>query len=237
MRTFKTAKMMLVLIFSMMLALGVLTACGGEQKITGAEALAAANKEAQQKVESYHTDADIDMEMKLNMEELKAVLGTSELSVPLQMEMNIDTGKETGHGNMSMNMSMMGQSTSQKAEMYIDMKNGVSYTKAEGAGSWTKSEQNADLTSMVPGLESLGEDILKKAEFSEEEDAYVLTVQAADMGDLITESGLLENMDLASMELKDLKLTGGKVTYKFDKEKVLLQKSEMDDVIITASGA
>ena len=230
------ARPLLVLLL-LILSVGLITACGkSAPEITGAADLAEANKTAQAEVESYHLDGDIGLEMKLNMEGMESALGTSELSMPINMKMALDSGKESAHGDMTMDLSMLGQSTTQKAEMYIDIKNGVTYTKQEGASSWTESSQQMDLTAMAPNFESLGEDVLKQAEFSEEENDYVLKLDANVMESIITENGLLEQMDLEAMELKDLKITGGNVVYRFDKDTALVKNILMEGVTISAGG-
>ena len=126
---------------------GMLSACGGsEAQIKDAESLAAANQSAQAAAESYHMDMDMNMELTLKMDGLQEVMDTESLTMPMTMKMSMDAGKETAHADSNTSMSVMGQSMDQDAEMYIDMANGVTYTKAKGSDEWEKTETDSSMS-------------------------------------------------------------------------------------------
>lgn len=219
------------------LIIGMLSACGdGSPQITDAKSLAAANKTAQEAVENYHMDMNMNMDVTMNLPGLEDMLGSSSIEVPTSMEMRMDSGKETAHANSSMSMTMMGQSMDQDAEMYIDITNGTAYTKAAGTDTWQKSENSIGMTDMTNSLSELGDDIMSEAVFSETEEDYTLTLDAAVLGEAIKEMDLLGSLDAAGMGLEDFSIDGGQLTYIFDKESVLIKKIEMNDVDVKASG-
>ena len=219
------------------LTLGLFTACGGSPTIDDASSLVEANKAAQEAVTSYHMDSDMDMNIAMGMEGLESLLGTSSLSMPMDMKMAMDMGKESAHGTTSVSISMMGQKQDVNAEMYVDIKEGVAYSKLDGADTWTKSEQDAASMDMAGSVSEMSEDILSKAKFESDDDSYELTLTAADLGESISDLGLMDNLGSSGVELKDFSMTEGEVKYTFDKDKVLLRKVSMDDVKIKATGS
>ena len=225
----------IILIAALVFTLGTLTSCGGPS-ITDAKSLVAANKAAQEAVKNFHMDGDLDMEMKMKMEELQALLGTAELSMPMKMEMSMDMSKETAHGTTKTDVTTLGQTQSVDAEMYCDIKEGIVYTKTDASNTWVKSNQEINTADMVESLAGAGDELLEKAEFSSDDDSYKLTLSAEVLGESINDLGLMNDIGSAGMEIKDLNMSEGTIVYTFDKETVLMKKVEMDDVKVTANG-
>lgn len=218
---------------------GILSACGGggsEAQITDAASLAAANQTAQEAVENYHMDMDMDMDMTLKMDGLKEALGTDSMNVPMKMTMSMDSGKETAHADSNTSMSMMGQSMEQPAEMYIDIANGATYTKAEGTETWTKTETDSSMTEMMNSVTEMSADILEKAKFAETEEGYTLTLDAGELGEAIKEMNLFSSYSEAGMDMKEFNITEGQIIYTFYKDSALIKKIDMQGLNIQANG-
>ena len=217
--------------------MGMLAGCGGSKaQITDAVSLAEANQAAQQAAKNYHMDMDMDMEATIKMDGLKDVMGTDSLTMPMSITMSMDSGKETAHATSNTKMTMLGQSIDQNAEQYIDIKNGVTYTKAEGTNQWTKTESDASMSDMMDSMSKMSKDMLSKAEFAETEDSYTLTLDAEVMGDMIKELGLFDSISSADMELEEFSIDSGQIVYTFDKESALLTKSEIKELDVKAKG-
>ena len=218
---------------------GIFSACGGggsEAQITDAASLAAANQSAQADVENYHMDMDMDMDMTLKMDGLKEALGTDSMNVPMKMTMSMDSGKETAHADSNTSMSMMGQSMEQPAEMYIDIANGATYTKAEGTETWTKTETDSSMTEMLNSVTEMSADILEKAKFAETEEEYTLTLDAGELGEAIKEMNLFSSYSDMGMDMKEFNITEGQIIYTFYKDSALIKKIDMQGLNIQANG-
>ena len=217
---------------------GMLSACGGggEAQITDAASLAAANQSAQAAAESYHMDMDMNMELTLKMDGLQEVMDTESLTMPMTMKMSMDAGKETAHADSNTSMSLMGQSMDQDAEMYIDMANGVTYTKAKGSDGWEKTETDSSMSDMMNSVAEMSADLLAKAEYAETDSGYTLTLDAAEMGEALKETNLFGSYSEAGMEFKEFNINGGEIVYTFDKESALITKIEMKAVDVKAKG-
>ena len=226
---------LLCLILGLVFVLGLMTACG-ETSITDGKSLIEANKAAQEKVESFHMDSDIDMDMSMKMDGLEAVLGSSSIEMPMKMEIAMDAGKETAHGTTTADISVLGQSQKVDAEMYYDLKNGTVYSKTADSSTWTKSEQDMSSIDLAGNLADISDEILEKAEFSSDDDGYKLTLQAKDLGDSINEMGLLNDINSAGVSLDKFTINEGQIIYTFNKENVNLQKVDMEDIKIDAAG-
>ena len=218
---------------------GIFSACGGggsEAQITDAASLAAANQSAQADVENYHMDMDMDMDMTLKMDGLKEALGTDSMNVPMKMTMSMDSGKETAHADSNTSISMMGQSMEQPAEMYIDIANGATYTKAEGTETWTKTETDSSMTEMLNSVTEMSADILEKAKFAETEEEYTLTLDAGELGEAIKEMNLFSSYSDMGMDMKEFNITEGQIIYTFYKDSALIKKIDMQGLNIQANG-
>ena len=219
---------------SIILCIGMLTACGSG--IDDAKSLSDASKKAQESVESFHLDSEVDMDMTFHFSGPGIDASNSKVEMPVEISMDIDSGKETAHGNTNVKMSMMGQSMDQDSEVYLDLVDKVVYTKAAGSDTWAKTSSESNMTDVVNCADALSDSVLEKAEFQEDDDEYVLTVAAKDMGDAINDLGFTNDMNTNGLEVQDLNITNGTVTYKFFKDTQLLKSMEMDDVTIDASG-
>ena len=215
---------------------GILSACGSEAQITDAASLAAANQSAQADVENYHMDMDMDMDMTLKMDGLKEALGTDSMNVPMKMTMSMDSGKETAHADSNTSISMMGQSMEQPAEMYIDIANGATYTKAEGTETWTKTETDSSMTEMLNSVTEMSADILEKAKFAETEDGYTLTLEAGELGEAIKEMNLFSSYSAAGMDMEEFNISEGQIIYTFYKDTALIKTIDMQGLNIKAKG-
>lgn len=218
---------------------GLLSACGGggsDAQITDAASLAAANQAAQEKAENYHMDMDMDMDMTIKMDGLQEALGTDSMNVPMKMTMSMDAGKEAAHANSNTSMSMMGQSMEQPAEMYIDIANGVTYTKAEGTEQWTKTETDSSMSEMMNSVTEMSADILEKAKFAETEEGYTLTLDAGDLGEAIKEMNLFNSYSAAGMDMEEFNISEGQITYTFYKDTALIKQIDMQGLNIKAKG-
>ena len=214
---------------------GILSACGGggsDAQITDAASLAAANQAAQEKAENYH----MDMDMTIKMGGLQEALGTDSMNVPMKMTMSMDAGKEAAHANSNTSMSMMGQSMEQPAEMYIDIANGVTYTKAEGTEQWTKTETDSSMSEMMNSVTEMSADILEKAKFAETEEGYTLTLDAGDLGEAIKEMNLFNSYSAAGMDMEEFNISEGQITYTFYKDTALIKQIDMQGLNIKAKG-
>jgi len=218
---------------------GLLSACGGgggNAQITDAASLAAAHQSAQGKVENYHMDMDMDMDMTIKMDGLKEALGSDSMNVPMKMTMSMDAGKEAAHADSNTSMSMMGQSMEQPAEMYIDIANGVTYTKADGTEQWTKTETDSSMSEMMNSVTEMSADILEKAKFAETEEGYTLTLDAGDLGEAIKEMNLFNSYSAAGMDMEEFNISEGQITYTFYKDTALIKQIDMQGLNIKAKG-
>lgn len=213
------------------LCLGMLTGCSG---IKDAKSLSEANKTAQEAVKSFHMDSTIDMEMSYSSEALSS-LGSTTVDMPMKIELSVDSGRKTAHADTSVDMSLMGQKTSQIAEMYCDIEHDVVYTKAEGQTTWTRTEQDAGMTNAVNSIGSMKDSILEKAEFENRDGEYILTLDAKYMGDAIEDLGMMDTMESSGMEMKNLDITDGTIVYRFDEKTQLIKSMKMDGVTIHAA--
>lgn len=232
----------LILIAGLVLALGMLTSCGEGNKEGGAtindvQSLVAANKVAQAAVKNFHMDGDMDMNTKMKMEGLGELLGMDELSMPMDIVISMDVGRETAHGDTNTSLDFMGQSQDVAAEMYCDLKEGIVYTKTEGAEGWTKKEQDMSSIDMASTISQMGAEVLEKAEFSSDAETYKLTLSAEALGDTIQDLGILNDFSSSGVEIKDLKLNDGSMIYSFDKETALVKTVEMRGIEMEATGS
>ena len=148
----------------------------------------------------------------------------------------MDSGKETAHADSNTSISMMGQSMEQPAEMYIDIANGATYTKAEGTETWTKTETDSSMTEMLNSVTEMSADILEKAKFAETEEEYTLTLDAGELGEAIKEMNLFSSYSDMGMDMKKFNITEGQIIYTFYKDSALIKKIDMQGLNIQANG-
>lgn len=219
---------------SIVLCIGMFTACGSG--INDAQSLNEASKTAQEAVKNFHMDSTVEMKVGYDLGDGSAS-SSGAFEMPMKMKTTLDSSKETAHGRTDVEMTFMGQGASQGAEVYCDMTNNCVYTKADGTTQWIASNQDADMAKIATSASEMSDAVLKKAEFKEEDDEYVLTVAAKDMGDVINETGLAGSMGSGGVNFSDLAIDGGTITYKYFKDSQLLKSMEMDDVSLKATAA
>ncbi len=224
-----------LLTLALALLLALLTACGGAN-ITDAKSLAAANIKAQAAVENHHMDMNMDMTMAIDTERLKEAFGTSSLEMPVLMNVAVDSGRYTAHANTNMNVTIMEQETKQQAELYLDMKNGITYAKADGVDAWKRAEETLDMSAMLNSLGRLEDSLLENAIYSESSDAYTLTLSADPMDEVIKDMDLLGSLRSAGLDVETLTVDGGQMVYTIDKNSLLITSIAMKDIDVTASG-
>lgn len=182
-------------------------------------------------LDNYHMDMDMDISMNMGFsdatvaEEMKSVLGTSSIDVPITLGMGLDVGKESAHGDMNLAMSFMGQSEKEKGEMYIDIKDGYTYTKMDSDETWSKSEYDDSALNRPISADDLKDVDWSKFKFEKTDNGYVASVAMEDV------PSLMDGSDdyFGDIDLDDAEIEGGDVIFTFDK-KCMLTKVEMKDV-------
>lgn len=218
--TMKRYVKIFALVASLILAIGVLSACSLMGPKSAKDCF---DKNFSNSPDNYHMDVDIDMNMDMGFSDpetaaqLEAYLGTKTIEIPVDMEISMDVGKETAHGDLDLAMSMLGEKIKQSGEMYIDAKEGYSYTKMEDEDEWSKSsiEDNATFTQLFSkeDMEKVDWDKLK---FEKTDNGYVVTGSAEDLGDSFMGDSTSAYLD--SFDVDDFKLDGGDVKFVFDKQ-------------------
>ncbi len=254
--TIMTKKKLLSVILSvvMVMTMLALTGCGGEKKEeapkpTSAEELLDASKKAMEDVENYSFNAK-------GSAEIKAGASGQEMSMPAEFEAEGEISDDVIHAKGSGSVEYLGQKQEASPEAYLDIKNKKAYAKMSADDSWSASDltlETDDVSFEVP-------DSLKpELEFSEEDDAYVLTCDLSkiDIKELLKsiaeqqEGAEDMNLDdaLAALDQVNLSLDSGTLTMKYDKETCLISSmtikefagsgktaiAEGQDMTITAS--
>lgn len=232
-------KRIVVVMLTVMVLLIPLTACGGP-KITGVKSLVTANVASQAKVKNFHMDGNIDIDVTLDADELQALLGPVDLKLPVKMTVTADAGKDTAHTVTNASVSVLGKSLDvQTTEMYMDIGNGITYTKVGESKSWKKLEHpdaQPKIKELVGGLAILGKTVLDNAVFSDAEEYYTLSMPAAVAGDLIEDLHLLDHVDLGIADVRDITVKNGQIVYNVDKETLLVSSIELQNVDIRGKG-
>ena len=223
------------------LCLIVIVACG--PKVTGVKSLVAANVNAQSKVESYHMDGKVNMEIALDPNEsndLQVLLGKVDLKLPVKMTMDTDAGAETAHITTDASVKLFGKTVPvQTVEVYLDIVNRVAYTKAGESSEWKKSgdeNQEMELKDLAGGLAKVGKTVLENATYEETGEYYTLTMPADKAGDLVTDLRLLDRVDLGIADVSDITVEGGEIVYNVDKETLLVDSVQLKDLDIRGKG-
>ena len=196
---------------SLALAFG-LAACGpaAQPDPTNAEELVA-RYEANENRDNYHGEGKLGMSI--------SFLG---MEMPMTGTMAIDTAGDNSYYVTDITGEMFGESVTTKSESYSTREDKVFavYTRTtdeNGEGEWTRGETDADstLSSAMMSTESL-----KKAEFAATENGYTLTLNSADIDDLLNAVNV-DTDDLVESLGKDFTATPSddtKVVYTFDKD-------------------
>ena len=220
------------LMMSLVLVIGVLSACSLMGPKNAKECFEK-NLSASTGLESYHMDVDMEMGMNMSFSDptmaaqFEEVMGVKAFDIPIDVTMNVDVGKETAHADMDMNVSMLGQKMSEKGEMYLDVKEGCSYTKTDSDDGWTKSDlEDGDMFTQLFDEKDLENVDWDKMEFKKTDDGYVVTGPVEAFGDgFITDS---TSAYLDDVDVDDFSLDGGDVEFKFNKKCVMTEASIKD---------
>lgn len=187
------------------------------------------------KIESYHLEGtmDMDVSMKIDSKDVTEMLGTDTIDMPVNMDLSMDVGKPSAHGDIAMDMSILGEKESTSVEMYYDIEKGYTYTKEDGSDTWYKQKTDKAFTDMA-AIEIFDEDTdWDKFEFEKLKEGYKVSVNVKDLdsdffSDIMTT--YLEDVDFDEFEFGD----EGKLVYEFDKS-CRPVKSKIEDLLLTSS--
>lgn len=238
----KLIRAIITIVCLAILCLIVIVACTGP-RVTGVKSLVAANIKAQSKVESYHMDGKVNMNITLDPSEagkLQALLRKVNPKLPVKMTIDTDAGAETAHITTDASVTVFGKTVPvQTAEVYLDMENQVAYTKTGESGKWKKSgseENQIEFKELAGGLAKMGKTVLENATFEETEKYYTLTMPADKAGDIVADLRLLDRVDLGIADVRDIIVEGGEIVYNVDKETRLVDSVELKDLDIRGRG-
>ena len=233
------SKRSLIITITLAMCLMLLTACG-HPKIVGVKSLVAANISAQSKVENYHMDGTVNMDIALDSEELAGLLDSVDLKLPVEMTIDANAGKDTAHVNTEAGIRAFGKSVIlQTVELYLDMENKTAYAKAGESAEWKKADyqdRQMNFKDLASGLAMVGKTVLENAAFEESDDFYTLTMPAEKAGELIADMHLLDQVDLGIADVRDITVEGGQLIYNVDKETLLVSTIKLKDVDVRGKG-
>ena len=232
-------KKSILIMIVLAMCLLTITACG-QPKIVGVKSLVAANASAQAKVKNYHIDGTMNLDVTLDSEELEDLPGSENLKLPVTMTMTADAGQDTAHATTEASVSLFGETVPlETAELYMDIKNKVSYAKAGQSQEWTKTDyqdQQMNVMEMAGGLATFGKTVLESASYQESDEVYSLSMPAETAGDFVADLNLLDNVDVGIANFQDITVEGGEIIYNVDKETLLVSSIELKDVNIRGKG-
>ena len=241
----KNKKTILTIIIIACLVIGcliVIVACSGP-KVTGVKSLVAANVKAQSKVDNYHMDGTVKMDIALDPSEsglVQDLLEQADVNLPVKMTTDTDAGRETAHITTDASIKIFGKTVPvQTVEVYMDMKNTVAYTRIGESTEWKKSgdeEEQMEFKDLAGGLAKLGKTVLDNATFEESEEFYSLIMPAEKAGDFVADLNLLERVDLGFADVRDITVEGGQIIYNVDKTTLLVSSVELKNVDIRGKG-
>ena len=220
----------------MICALALLSGCSLFGPKSAEDVIEKYNK-AQEKIENFHTEGTIDIKESFTADNaevnqyLTEAAGVDKLEIPATMNIEMDAGRETAHGDMDISMSFAGKSEKTSAEMYIDQKNGITYTKQQ-SGDWTKSSSDSTLMALTD-LGAVKADGWQNFSFEKAESGYILSASMKELKDddmFDYFSGHVGDAIIDDLEIED----DGKVIYVFDKD-CRLVAVEMKDVVISGA--
>ena len=224
----------------LVLCLLTVTACG-HPKIVGVKSLVAANASAQSKVKNYHMDGTVNMDIALDSEVLEDL--PLDPKLPVNMTLAADAGTNTAHVTTEAGVSLFDQSVVlHTAEIYMDMVNQVTYTKAGDSQEWEKVDDQKEqkeqlgLKELVSGIAVVGKTVLENTAFEESDEFYTLTMPAEKAGDLIADLNLLDSVDVGIADVQDITVEGGQIIYNVDKETLLVSSIQLKDVDVRGTG-
>ena len=220
----------------------LIVACQGP-RVTGVKSLVAANVKAQSKVNNYHMDGTVKMDITLDPSEsglVEDLLEKADVKLPVKMTIDTNAGRESAHITTDASVKIFGKTVPVKtAEVYLDIKNTVAYTKTGESTEWKQSgdeETQLEFKDLAGGLAIVGKTVLENATFKESEEYYSLIMPAEKAGDLVASMHLLDRVDLGIGDVRDITVEGGKIVYNVDKKTLLVSSVELKDVDIRGKG-
>lgn len=241
----KNKKLIIAIIAIACLVIGCLifiVACDGP-RITGVKSLVAANVKAQSKVDNYHMDGKVNMDIALDPEQsdlLEDILEHVDIELPVKMTMSTDAGSESAHITTDASVKLFGQTVPVKtAEVYLDIKNTVAYSKTGDSTKWKQTgdeETQLEFKHLAGGLAVVGKTVLENATFKETEEYYSLIIPAEKAGDLVADLHLLDRIDLGIADVHDITVEGGQIVYNVDKTTRLVSSVELKNVDVRGKG-
>jgi hypothetical protein len=127
----------------------------------------------------------------------------------------------------------------QTAEVYLDIKNTVAYTKTGDSTEWKQTgdeETQLEFKDLAGGLAVVGKTVLDNATFKETEEYYSLIIPAEKAGDLVADLNLLERVELGIADVRDITVEGGQIIYNVDKKTRLVSSVELKNVDVRGKG-
>lgn len=182
---------------------GVLTAVC----LTGCSALSKP-KTAADLISKYNELEDVgnchaDLEMSLDVGIKSSDDSSISMNIPIKVGLDADIYKENLAGTMDLSLSFMGQSASQKMDVYYtkDGNSTVVYSKAKEDSYWTKQDDAGAAPTM--GLDGFSDASFKNADFEYDKDdkEYIVTTK---LGDMIDEDEYTEAFDSVLDSFDDL---------------------------------
>lgn len=241
----KNKKLIIAIIAIACVVIGCLifiVACDGP-RVTGVKSLVAANVKAQSKVDNYHMDGKVNMDIALDPEQsdlLEDILEHVDIELPVEMTMGTDAGSESAHFTTDATVKLFEKTVPvQTAEVYLDIKNTVAYTKTGDSTEWKQTgdeETQLELKDLAGGLAVIGKTVLENATFEETEEYYSLIIPAEKAGDLVADLNLLERVDLGIADVRDITVEGGQIIYNVDKKTRLVSSVELKNVDVRGKG-
>ena len=231
----KNKKLIIAIIAIACLVIGGLifvVACDGP-RVTGVKSLVAANLKAQSKVDNYHMDGTVS-------DLLEDILEHVDIELPVKMTVGTDAGSDSAHITTDATVKLFGQSVPvQTAEVYLDIKNTVAYTKTGDSTEWKQTgdeETQLEFKDLAGGLAVVGKTVLDNATFKETEEYYSLIIPAEKAGDLVADLNLLERVELGIADVRDITVEGGQIIYNVDKKTHLVSSVELKNVDVRGKG-
>lgn len=241
----KNRKLIIAIITIACVVIGCLifvVACDGP-RVTGVKSLVAANVKAQSKVDNYHMDGTVNMDIALDPEQsdlLEDILEHVNIELPVEMTVGTNAGSESAHITTDATVKLFEQSVPvQTAEVYLDIKNTVAYTKTGDSTEWKQTgdeETQLEFKDLAGGLAMVGKTVLENATFKETEKYYSLIIPAEKAADLVAELQLLERVDLGIADVRDITVEGGQIIYNVDKTTRLVSSVELKNVDVRGKG-
>ena len=241
----KNKKLIIAIIVIACAVIGCLifvVACDGP-RVTGVKSLVAANVKAQSKVDNYHMDGTVNMDIALDPEQsdlLEDILEHVNIELPVEMTVGTDAGSESAHITTDATVKLFGQSVPVKtAEVYLDIKNTVAYSRSGDSTKWKQTgdeETQLEFKDLAGGLAVVGKTVLDNATFKETEEYYSLIIPAEKAADLVAELNLLERVDLGIADVRDITVEGGQIVYNVDKTTRLVSSVQLKNVDLRGKG-